>query len=340
MIGQGINIDKIRELNKIKVYGVNNDGLINTYIPDVYGIDINETGLIFSAYLTQPIGQLSAKVSSSSLTQDVGNMIKGMGVVGKLANSAITTWLTSSPIAGIMGQGVSFTGNLNYNYNYRFTEVDGFSHSFSCELVTKQDYVHDVIKPLFNILAWVMPTETDKTGDREFYKNAKAWIEEYWGKLKNWGNDKLSSYVKPELLNKMWQGLGDIGGEVNDMASSLSVYMKPPQLSNGNSHSRIVIGNYIQFDNVIIESVNFTIPHLYYEGGLFDKVDVTLTVKGNRGMSIKTFDWLRDIKNTADGGFSSYRRSLNYDYETPPPTPDRSVSSIQLRAEEEVDDGF
>ncbi len=309
MIGQGVNIEAIRELNKLRVYAITNNGDTD---PN-YG----KNGEVFSAYMTQSLGQLGGSVEASSLTEDVGNAIKSLGFVGKIVDTVVDTrlgeFIKNHPtLTNVIGQSSNLANKINYNYNYRFSNVSKFSTSFNCELVVKDDVYEDVFFPLWRILKYVLPDETEQLRDTELFGKGKEKVSKVGGMVK----DALGNVLEPNALDWLWDKVSTVVGEGEDMLGGLSIYEKPEQLSDNISHSRILIGNRISIDNVIITGVTFKVPYLYYEDGLFDKVDVTLTVEGNRQQSVKTYDWVRTLVEEYGAGIGNSRNNtLNSQFE-------------------------
>jgi hypothetical protein len=132
--------------------------------------------------------------------------------------------------------------------------------------------------------------------------------------IKKGVKDFTNDFIDQDILDKFWNYVEGLGGEADDMLGGLSFMKKPKQLQSGNLFTRILIGNYIVIDNVIIEGIGFDIPYLFYEGGLFDKVTVTLSVKGNRKMSLKNYDWLRQLSYASEGGYyATSKKKYNKD---------------------------
>lgn len=294
----GLNIESIRNLNKINVYAVKNK------IYDTNGkVKEQPSSRIFSAYLTEPLGHFDGGAEVSSITQQIGETLKGLGIVKEIAGSAVGKFLSnvgSKSYGNLLGTGFDWSNaaGINYNFNYRFTgNTSTFSHVFNCELVVKDDFIDDVIYPLWNILSYVMPDESQELENTTQYEMFAGIATEYFGKAK----DKVNSvnaenpFIDQDWLEKAWEYIKTLGGEIGDMAGGCSIIMKPKQLQGGMSHTRITIGDFIEIDDVIIESVGFDIPYLLYDGGLFDKVKVSLKVTGNRKMTLKTYDWIKQL---------------------------------------------
>ena len=285
----GLNIESVRNQNTITIYSVKNGG---------------EQSRVFSAYLTSPLGRFDAGVSDyGSLTQQLGKTLKGLGIVGDVINSRVGQFAKSFMSGGrlgvgqLLGTGVEYANAINYNMNYRFTGTSEFSHGFECELVVKDDFIDDVIVPLWNIISYVLPDESEPLKDTNLYKIISGGINSAGG----WVKDKVNGvnaenpFIQQDALDTFWKYISTVGGEVGDMAGSVTVLKKPLQLQGGMSHSRITIGDYIEIDDVIVESVGFSLPYLLYEGGLFDNVKVSIKVKGNRKMTLKTYDWIKQL---------------------------------------------
>ena len=315
MASSGVNIEQIRNLNKIRVYGVFPRN------PETH--EEGGTKRIFEAYMTSPIGQLKAGADVNSLTQQIGNFFKGLGFVGDIAKSGLGTFLTDQKNAGLLntiGTATDLANELNYPFHYRYNGTSVFTTTLQCELVVKDDFIDDVVKPLWRLIRYVMPSETQTTGSTSIYKDAEDKVKGFYDFIKNSISDFEKKYINSDLLQKIGravdEGIGRVGDTANDILSDISVMKKPPQLTDY-SHTRILIGNYIVIDDVIISDVNFNIPYLLYEGGLFDKVTVTLTLKGTRKMSIKTYDWLKELMWNYENGYRINpvtERTLNSQY--------------------------
>lgn len=296
---KGLNIDAIRELNKIKVYAVK-----NKIVKDEKG-NVKPEKPLFTAYLTSPLGTFNSQLQTSSLTQSVGDFIKQSKLVSTLGETAIGGIIKGfeqggkyNALGNFLGTSTELANQLNYNFSYRFTGINEFTHSFQCELVMKDDLLDDVINPLWSLLEYTLPDETSQLHESDVYGRGKDYVREIYNDAKNYVNDKTSSFIESDTLNWFWDKIEALGGTADNMLGGLSFMKKPKQLQAGNLFTRITIGNYIVIDNVIIDSVGFNIPYLYYEGGLFDKVAVTLNVKGNRKMSLKTYDWVRSLSSS------------------------------------------
>lgn len=303
---KGLNIDAIRELNKIQIYAVKNKETIASK-GEVDAGNPSFMEKIFSAYLTSPLGKFDASPTSNSLTQSIGNFIGQSSIVSSLAQTAIGQLVTGlgtnngkyRPIGQWFASGSELSNVLNYNFNYRFVGTNEFKHTFQCELVVKDDFFDDVINPLWSLLSYVMPDETEQLYETEVYKSGKGTVQSFYNdNIKEPINNANKKYdvVNQDTLDKVWKFIEAWGGETDDMLGGISILTQPKQLQSGNLFTRILIGNYIVIDNVIIDSVDFDIPYLFYEGGLFDKVTVSMTVKGNRKMSLKTYNWIKDLK--------------------------------------------
>ena len=325
---KGLNIDAIRELNKIYVYSVKrttHDIKTNDY--DVVTRNEDNMEKVFTAYLTSPLGSFNSQLQTDSLTQSIGDFIKQSKIVSTLGETAIGGIIKGfeqggkyNALGNFLGTSTELANQLNYNFNYRFTGINDFTHSFQCELVVKDDFFDDVLNPLWSLLEYVLPDETSQLNESDVYTKGKSWAQEIYTDAKGYVNEKASSFIESDTLNWFWDKIEALGGTADNMMGGLSFMKKPKQLQAGNLFTRIVIGNYIVIDNVMIDSVGFNIPYLFYEGGLFDKVAITLNVKGNRKMSLKTYDWIRTLKESKDtvGESTTWKRSkqdtLNYLY--------------------------
>lgn len=291
---EGLKLDAIRELNKIRIFAVKKD----------------KTENVMDAYLTSPLGSFSNKVTASSLTQEVGEF---------LGQSKLASWIGKSVVGGVIknfGQGKSTIGNIlgtglelsneiNYNYNYRFTGTDVFQKTFTCELVMKDDWYEDVINPLWKLLDYVLPKESSQLHETNSYQVTKESAKELGNKIKTGVNNFVKDIFEQDTLDAFWKYMGDLGGTVDNMLGGLSFFKKPKQLQADNLKTRIQVGNYIVIDDVIIDSIGFDIPYLYYENGLFDKVSISLSVIGNRKMSLNTYDWIRGLTTMKHGDLVS-----------------------------------
>ena len=299
---KGLNIDAIRNLNKIRVYGVKSNE--TDAGADIAGVSVGIKP-IFEAYLTSPVGSLKAGVQSDSLTQQVGEYVKKLKPFASIATSAIGTFLKDEGNKGLMnfvGSAFDLANEINYNYHWRYNGTNEFRHTLQCELVVKDDFIDDVIIPLWSLLEYVMPNETDTMGETAIYQSASEEVKKFYEFLKQSAKEWNNKYIDSNAVKKLTSAAGNFldekisrwGSVANDILSSISVMEKPIQLRDY-SHTRILIGDYIVLDDIIIDNVDFNIPYLFYEGGLFDKVTLSLTLKGTRKMSLKTYDWIRGI---------------------------------------------
>ena len=312
MKNQGINIDEIRNLNKLKVYSVKNGG---------------ESTPIFEAYMVSPIGTLKASINKpTSFSKQLSEMAENIPLVGGLMKSKI-----ASAVAGIgqqafgnwsnvLGQGFEAANELNWNFNYKYAgATNEFSHTFKCELITKEDVFLDVLFPLWRLLRYVLPDEGDRLDQTELWKAAGETADRakkefmkaadtYLSSSNNSFTDALKA-INNFLDENGWKEKATkyfkaILGEITDSLGSISQIQKPEQLQGGMSHTRLQIGDYITIDNVIITDVSFDVPYLYFENGLFDRVTVNISVSGNRKLTLKQYDWLKDIVVRRERGYS------------------------------------
>ena len=289
MANNGINIESIRELNKLRIYAYNVSTPANGgSLSEVPG----STTDVFSAYLTQPIGDFTAGVQVGSLMEEFAKFINGSAVVGKLIGGAVSR---------VIQQQTNSSLAFNYDYNYQFMGTPQFSKTFKCELVTKDDFYEDVAKPLWRLLEWLVPDETMKLADTANMKEMGAMIvnnvDRNGGKLfeREWVAD---------IAKFLWE-------TGNEYFGGMTFYQIPKQF-NKDARLRICIGKWIVIENIILESVTFDLPYLMYEGGLFDRVGLTLNVKGTRNTSIKTYSWIKDIAfQTPNVASATFGSSLN-----------------------------
>lgn len=346
-MSKGLNIDAIRELNKIKVYAVKNTVQENNDA-DIFLSAGSSPYMkrIFSAYLTEPVGNFgTGSMQTSSLTQEIGNAIGKIDFVEKFGLSKLGEGVVktvenaiggkSSAWANFAGQATDLSNVLNYNYKYRFTGISEFSKTINCELVAKNDIFIDVIKPLWSLLEYVMPEETKKLEETDFYKEAEDAIKKWYDNVKTYVQTKTSDIINQDFLDMLWKGAENLGMTADAITGGLSFLKIPEQLKPENKFTRIIIGNYIVIDDVIIESVGFNLPYLLYEGGLFDRVTVTLKIKGCRKMSLKTYDWLRQLSQEDSTSYNTDKytqKSLNYlynkDVDTPPSSATNTSKSL------------
>ena len=289
MASKGFNIDEIRELNKLKIYAIKNGG---------------ESEFVMGAYLTTALGDFEADITVDSLTRQMGETVKGLGVVGSLMKTTAVSFIKeklSGSWGNLLGTGVELTNDINYNFNYRFNGISEFSHTFTCELVVKDDFTKDVINPLWKLIEYVLPDETSQFSETETYKSIEDKTKYSVDLLQDAINNKNTNnpFIEQDILDKFFKYVRTVGGEIGDMVGGLSFIKKPKQLQGGMSHTRITIGDYIQIDNVVINSDSFKIPYLLYDGGLFDKVQIKIGVKGNRKMTLKTYEWVRRLTTYA-----------------------------------------
>ena len=167
-----------------------------------------------------------------------------------------------------------------------------------------------------------MPDETPPLSEVKVVQKAEAKVSEGYKIIKDTVKTATGNILEQDTVQKLWDLIEGMGQEVKDMYGGLSVITKPPQLSVYNnrhvSHTRLLVGNYVQLDNVIITGVDFDIPYLFYEDGLFDKVGVSISVAGNRKMTIKTHKWVNDIlmRKRADYTEWSSTNTLNSMFES------------------------
>ena len=306
---KGVNIEALREINKVKFYRYDVESTASTR--EIY--DKGSQSLLFEAYSDKPVGTFSAKCETMSLTDSW---------VKKLfdnTDGTLTHIIMDSVVSNIAQSAFGFsTKALQYDYNYMFKGTTSFSHKFTCYLQVVDDFQKDVARPLYNLIRFVLPRETKEISEVEFFKIADEKVTEFVND-KTDGNGAMGAVVNvaKDVAGWLWaQGKHYFGG--------VSGLKPPPQLDQKTA-LKVVIGDYIVLENVIIDSVDFTLPFLTYEGGLFDRVGLDITIKGTRNMSIKTYDWLYRISRLnfgSDGTPKERKRSLNEQFKvTPAPMP-------------------
>ena len=270
----GINTNMFRELNKIYIYSNEKD---KTNSNNEKEVPLGTERCIFSGYLTQSIGEFTTQINSSSLNDsvyEVFNKVKPIGAIMKAVNSNVGKLIQNT--AGV-------TTALNYDKLYQFTGTSTFAKELKCVLVTKDDFFEDVINPLWSLLEFIVPDEGKRFSETQAFQEMQKDINEGVVKNEDW------SFVN-DILKFAWDA-------AKNMLGDPCVFINPLQF-HPDANIRIRLGNYITIENVIIDKISFTIPQLMYEDGLFDKVDVSLSIKGKRNISLKTFDWVKQIKET------------------------------------------
>lgn len=297
MASGGANIESIRELNKIRIYAYN----VGTPASGGAVSEIKGTSTeIFSAYLTQSIGSFTAGVQVSSLMEQFAKWVNGAPFIGKALGGVVSK---------VVQQQTNSSLAFNYDYNYQFTGTPQFTKTFACELVTKNDFYDDVAQPLWNLLQWLVPDEGAKLADTADLVKLGQMIET---------NTDLEG---KKLFEREW--IADIAQflweTANEYFGGITFYQIPKQF-NHDARLRVCIGNWIVIENIILDSVTFDIPYLMYEDGLFDRVGLTLSLKGTRNTSIRTYDWVKDIANRTHSNPNIPVGTLNSQFTTKPPT--------------------
>lgn len=281
---RGANIEALREINKIKLYRYDNATPASTR--EIY--DKGKKNLLFSAYSKEALGTFTADCQTMSLTDEwIGNILKGSGEGGFMH------LITNSIVARVAQQafGVS-TSALQYDYNYMFKGTSTFSKSFNCYLQTVNDVYEDVINPLYKLIKFVLPDETKELSQTAFVQAADKEMSDFTKHGESEGVIDSIVNVGKDIAGWLWnQGKFYFGG--------VSALLAPPQLDQ-KCALKLVVGDYIVLDNIIIEKVDFKLPFLTYEGGLFDHVDITFSIKGTRNMTIKTYKWLKDMTTSLE----------------------------------------
>lgn len=286
---RGTNIEALREINKIKFYRY------DTQHPASTKEKLNEgkSTLLFDAYSKEPVGTFEANCETTSLTENwINGFLQGSGEGG------LMHILTNSVVSKISQQafGVS-TSALQYDYNYMFKGTTSFSKNFNCYLHVVDDVYEDVVLKLYNLIKFVLPDELNELSSTSFIKLV---------------DNEINKFAEHGDSNNPIQTIVNVG---KDIAGSLwshakfyfggaTVMLAPPQL-DPRTALKVCIGDYIVIENVIIDKVTFTLPFLTYEGGLFDHVDLSISLKGTRNMTIRTYDWLKKMLLTLNGIDSS-----------------------------------
>lgn len=282
----GLNINKIRDINKIRIMLGGRE--------------------FFSAYSSSPVGSFQTTINTSSVTQQVGKLLTDHLPLLKGAWKAIQSdWAQTA--LGVAGNQSGYAGSagLNYDAMYAFTGTNYFQKQIQCYLQVENDFYDDVAKPLYKLLSFCLPSETKSalsdvfanTNERlkndGFYaedasaiKNFLAWT---WETIKDYG-DSITLFKTPLQFAHSGHYKMKI---MNDDGTFEEIDVFP---DNGKTLFSIMIGNHIKISNVIINSISFDIPNLLtYEDGLFDRVNISLSLLGTRSMSIQTFDWVRAL---------------------------------------------
>lgn len=304
---RGANIESLREINKIKFYRYDTETTASTR--EIY--EKVESSLLLSAYSDKPLKSFNVSCETMSLTD---SWIKSL--FGSEAGT-FTKIITDSVLSNISQAAFGYsTKALQYDYNYMFKGTNTFSQSFDCYLQVTDDFWKDVARPLYRLVRFILPQETKELSETKFIKIVDKEVNKFVNDKAN-GNGAVDTVVNvaKDVAGWLWaQGKHYFGGVAG---------LKPPPQLNQETALKIVIGDFIVIDNVIIDSVDFTLPFLTYEGGLFDRVGLTIKVKGTRNMTIKTYDWLYQIsraKSTSSG--SVKKRTLNEQFKiTPAPMP-------------------
>lgn len=315
----GLNINKIRDINKIRIMLGGRE--------------------FFSAYSSQPVGNFQTTINTSSVTQQVGNLLTNHLPLVRGAWKAIQNEWVQTLGLGVAANQNGFAGNagLNYDAMYAFTGTNFFSKQIQCYLQVKNDFYEDVAQPLYKLLCFCLPSETgeafskvmdnidNRMQEGGFYaedastiKNFLAWT---WETIKDYG-DSITLFKTPLQFAHSGHYKTTVIGEDGN-PEVIDIFP-----DNGKTLFSIMIGKYIKISNVIINSISFDIPNLLtYEDGLFDRVNITLSLLGTRSMSIKTFDWVRELSATQqfnvvedEAGENKKEATLNKTYDNPAQT--------------------
>ena len=284
----GLNINKIRDINKIRIMLGGQE--------------------FFSAYSSSGVGNFQTTINTSSVTQQVGKLLTDHLPLLKGAWKAIQSdWAQTALGIGGNQSGYASSAGLNYDAMYAFTGTNYFQKQIQCYLQVQDDFYEDVARPLYKLLSFCLPSETkaalsdsiaktnDKMRDDGFFaedastiKNFLAWA---WETIKDYG-DSITLFKTPLQFAHSGHYKMQV---MNENGTIDEIDVSP---DNGKTIFSIMIGKYIKISNVIINSVSFDIPNLLtYEDGLFDRVNITLSLLGTRSMSIQTFDWVRELSS-------------------------------------------
>lgn len=276
MANNGINIDSIRELNKLRIYAYNvSTPASGGSLTEVLGSTTNILGKDGGLYLTQSVGEFTAGVQVGSLMEQFANWVN---------SSAFGSKAFGSVVSKVIQQQTDSSLAFNFDYNYQFTGTPQFTKKFNCELVTRNDFYEDVAQPLWRLLEWLVPNETVKLADTADMVELGRMIEN------NTDRDGKKLFEREwvsDIAKFLWE-------TSNEYIGGMTFFQIPKQFKQ-DARLRICIGNWIVLENIILDSVTFDLPYLMYADGLFDRVGLTLSLKGTRNTSIKTYDWVRDI---------------------------------------------
>lgn len=276
MARNGVNIESIRELNKVKIYAYEVSSLADGgAATEVFGTSTNILGKDGALYLTQPIGSFTAGVQVGSLMEDFAKWVNGAPFIGKILGGTVSR---------VIQQQTDSSLAFNFDYNYQFTGTPQFTKTIGCELVTKNDFYEDVAKPLWNLLEWIVPDETIKLADT-------ANMKELGGMIMSNTDANGKKLFEREWIADIAQFLWETS---NEYFGGITFFQIPKQFKK-DARLRICIGEWIIIENIILDSVTFDLPYLMYEDGLFDRVGLSLSIKGTRNTSIKTYDWVKNI---------------------------------------------
>lgn len=262
----GLNIKKLREINKVRI------------IAKKKGVNIFSE----SFCTTQPVGSFQTQINTSSVPKSVAKFLSG-SFIGSLLTSSLTT---------AIGQAGGFNGYstaMNYPYKYSFTGTNTFQKTIQCFLQVENDFYDDIIKPLWNLLNFLLPKESEGMGSALKVRDVKTASDA--NPQSTAGQFLKSGY---ELGNVAW----DVFLKYADDPDNPITFFKIPEQLDLDTNITICIGEYIKIENVIISGITLDIPSiLLYENGLFDRVNITLQLTGTRDMNLESYNWIGKLHN-------------------------------------------
>lgn len=298
----GLNIKNIRNLNKIRIYATKNitkekpsateksnaNGSSSTTSTPVKEDDeIIQKGVFsFSAYTTQPVGSFQTQINTSSVPKSVAKFLSG-SFVGGLLNNSLATALSQSGGTG------GYSTSMNYPYKYSFSGTNTFQKTIQCFLQVENDFYDDIVKPLWKLLNFLLPKESNSVGEKLNIRtvNANRNKKQEESARKSTGAQFLEAGF--DLADKAW----DVFVQYADDEKNPITFFTIPEQLDLDTNITVYIGNHIKIKNVIISSITLDIPNvLTYEDGLFDRVNITLQLTGTRDMSLDSYSWINELK--------------------------------------------
>lgn len=262
------NIDKIREVNQLKIFsqqGKNTKRVFWAYLPNGFNINTQlETGGMFSGLI-------------DTFTQNLGGVLRMGNIFG------VTDW----------------SGGIDIKRYVFYSGSQPIKFTINSFLILKEDYEKDILEPLQSLMDFYLPQRGDEIEDN-ILKVVNDSLEKsrgIWNKNSTGGGEFVSKIFN--LLNKGYDAVRSFIGPVYTMHV-------PTQMSTEGGKqvtNTVFFGRHFYFEDCYITNVNLSIPPFLVEGGRPDIIDVQLTISTSRNATANMFKFNKVINTGDDTGW-------------------------------------